>query len=106
MREKEMKEQTAALNHQKGFGATAALFMIALIVGIGSALVYANRDTSGNASQRAGKALVGVLMKQASDLRLGANRYMAATNSPLSNITWDAGSVSGLFAPEKKYALL
>lgn len=91
---------------QSGFSATAALFMIALVVGIGSALLYENRDTPTNAAQETGKALVGVLLKQASDLRLGANWYMADTSSTLSNIKWDRDAGSGLFAPETKYALL
>lgn len=94
-------------NRQRGFGATAALFMIALVVGIGSALVYANRDTSGNAKIEAERALVGVLMRQASDLRSAANRYLFANGqASLEGMTWDDNAATGLFAPAKQYAVI
>ncbi|MEC4720407.1 hypothetical protein RY831_14690 [Noviherbaspirillum sp. CPCC 100848] len=99
-----MKKQLHARNRQKGFGATAALFMIALIVGIGSALVYANRDTSGNSAAETAKAFAGVLHKQGADMRLGYNLY-AANGGSVDTMTFDSTAGTGLFEPSKKYAL-
>ncbi|MEC4720405.1 hypothetical protein RY831_14680 [Noviherbaspirillum sp. CPCC 100848] len=56
--------------------------MVALIVGIGSALVYANRDVSGNASKEATKAYVGATLKQAGDLRSRYLRFIANGGEP------------------------
>jgi hypothetical protein len=81
-------------NRQKGFGATAALFMIALVVGIGAAVIYANRDSAGNASRETTKAYVGVFLKQAGDMRSHYTRFVSGGGDPTVFMEQWAGQVN------------
>lgn len=85
---------------QDGFGATAALFMIGCVVAIGSALIYANRDTGPNASSQTAKGYASVIMKQGTDLRAAYKRY-AASGGDTNQITFTADANTGLYDPAR-----
>jgi hypothetical protein len=87
---------------QKGFGATAALFMIGCVVAIGSALIYANRDTGKDASSQTARGYASVVLKQGVELRAAYKRYVA-NGGDISQVTFTTTAGTGLFDPAKGY---
>ncbi|MEC4720408.1 hypothetical protein RY831_14695 [Noviherbaspirillum sp. CPCC 100848] len=62
---------------QAGFGGVAVLFVILLMVGIGSALTYIVRGSTQDASPEQARALVGILLKQGVSLKNGYHCFSA-----------------------------
>lgn len=91
---------------QTGFIQAALLFGIALMTAVLGGFALANRTPTSQTDTEEAKVNASVILKQASDLRDGVQRYSADEGSQavLDTMTFDNSTATGLFDATSRYA--
>ncbi|NJM31891.1 MAG: hypothetical protein HC848_02075 [Limnobacter sp.] len=99
-------KQTMPHSHQAGFIQAALLFGIALMTAILGGFALANRTPTGATDTEEAKVNASVILKQASDLRDGVQRYAVdfGSTAVTSTMTFNSTATTGLFDPAARYA--
>lgn len=109
-REKVMKYELgvnrAGLRRERGFIQAALLFGIALMTAVLGGFALANRTPTSQTDAEEAKVNASVILKQASDLRDGVQRFSADEGSQavLDTMTFDTSTTTGLFDATSRYA--
>ncbi len=90
-------------SHQRGMGATAILFTIALIILVGAALAYASRGNPNAINTQSAKIQAALVLKQGGDYRDAYSRYISE-GGVAGSMTWDTAS-TGLFNSTTQYGI-
>lgn len=94
------------LRKQDGFIQAALLFGIALMTAVLGGFALANRTPTSQTDTEEAKVNASVILKQASDLRDGVQRFSADEGSQavLDTMTFDNSTATGLFDATSRYA--
>ncbi|HSH85387.1 MAG TPA: hypothetical protein VK979_09570 [Guyparkeria sp.] len=89
---------TIGPTRQRGIGMTMILGVLAGIVVIGAVLALTARNGSNSPLDKANEALVGGLLSEAANMRMGFD-FMQSNGVTADNITFDKTATTGLFHP-------
>ncbi|MDX1668439.1 MAG: hypothetical protein R3194_03385 [Limnobacter sp.] len=98
--------ETMRRRKEGGFIQAALLFGIALMTAVLGGFALANRTPTSQTDAEEAKVNASVILKQASDLRDGVQRYSAdeGAQAVIDSMTFDTSTTTGLFDATSRYA--